>query len=273
MSTEISSLSPTIGIFDSGVGGLSVLREIRKLLPEASLIFLADQANVPYGKHSLEEVRQFSEAITRYLLGRGAQIIVVACNSASGAALQHLRQNFPRVPFVGMEPAIKPAAVLTRSGVVGVLATWVTFNGPLYASVVERFAHGVTLLQNTCPGLVEQIEAGELDSPTTHAILEAALSPMLARGADTIVLGCTHYPFVTPQIQKIAGPDASIIDPSPAVAQQTARLIQLNGITATSQNATEANRTVFLTTGDAEKLATLLPKLLGEAGTVEGVKV
>ncbi|MFZ6026255.1 MAG: glutamate racemase [Chloroflexota bacterium] len=269
MSTDTSTLSPLIGVFDSGVGGLSVLREIRRVLPDARLIFLADQAHVPYGKHSLEEVRQFSEAATQRLLDRGAQMIVVACNSASGAALQYLRQGFPCVPFVGMEPAIKPAAALTRSGVVGVLATWVTFNGPLYASVVERFAHGVTLLQSTCPGLVEQIEAGELDSPTTRAILQGALLPMLARGADTVVLGCTHYPFVSPLIQDIGGPGFAIIDPAPAVARQTARLIQLNGITGVPEDAAQSQQTVFLTTGNAEKLAALLPKLLGETAEVE----
>jgi glutamate racemase len=262
--------SPLVGIFDSGVGGLSVLREIRALLPDLPLIFLADQAHVPYGKHSLEEVRQFSEAVTRYLLGRGAQMIVVACNSASAAALHHLRQTFPQVPFVGMEPAIKPAAALTHSGVVGVMATRVTFDGPLYASVVERFAHGVTLLQSTCPGLVEQIEAGELTSPTTRAILEGALLPMFARGADAIVLGCTHYPFVTPLIQEIAGPDVAIIDPAPAVARQVSRLIGQNGLVSPSGDTHE---TVYLTTGDAEKFAALLPKLLGEEASVESVKV
>jgi glutamate racemase len=254
-------VSPLIGIFDSGVGGLSVLREVRRELPQARLIFVADQAHVPYGKHSLEEVRQFSEAITRDLLGRGAQMIVVACNSASAAALHHLRQTFPQVPFVGMEPAIKPAAALTRSGVVGVLATMVTFNGPLYASVVERFAHGVTLLQSTCPGLVEQIEAGELASPTTRAILEGALLPMLARGADAIVLGCTHYPFVTPVIQQIAGPEVAIIDPAPAVARQVKRLVELYGLAG---DPAEINTTTYLTTGDMAKFSRVLEQLMGD---------
>jgi glutamate racemase len=262
--------SPLIGIFDSGVGGLSVLREIRQQLPDARLIFLADQAHVPYGKHTLEEVRQFSEAATRILLDRGAQMIVVACNSASAAALHPLRQTFPLVPFVGMEPAIKPAAALTRSGIVGVLATRVTFDGPLYASVVERFAHGVTLLQNTCPGLVEQIEAGELNSPTTYAILEGALMPMLARGADAIVLGCTHYPFAMSVIQQIAGPEVAIIDPAPAVARQVKRLVELNGL---GGDVTEISQTVYLTTGDAGKFGFVLEKLLGEKGKVESLKV
>jgi glutamate racemase len=169
------------------------------------VIFLADQAHVPYGPRSLAQVRRFSEAITRYLLDRGCKLIVVACNAASAAALQALRQKFPDTPFVGMEPAVKPAAETTRTGVVGVLATPATFQGALYASVVERFAIGVTLLQHTCPGLVAQIEAGELDAPQTRRILEDALAPMLAQGIDTVVLGCTHYPFVIP-IQEIVGP-------------------------------------------------------------------
>ena len=155
---------------------------------------------------------------------------MVACNTASAAALQHLRQVFPEVPFVGMEPAVKPAAEQTRTGVVGVLATPATFQGALYASVVERFANGVTLLQSTCPGLVGQIEAGDLDGPVTRGILEEALGPMLAKGIDTVVLGCTHYPFVIPLIEEIAGPGVRVIDPAPAVARQVARLLDEHGL-------------------------------------------
>ncbi|RME06215.1 MAG: glutamate racemase, partial [Anaerolineae bacterium] len=167
-----------IGVFDSGVGGLSVLREIRRQLPHANVLFLADQAHVPYGPRPLEEVRAFAEGITRYLLQQGAGVIVLACNTASAAALRYLRHIYPEVPFVGMEPAVKPAAERTRSGVVGVLATPATFQGELYASVLERFARGVTVLQDTCPGLVEQIERGDLDGERTRAILERALRPM-----------------------------------------------------------------------------------------------
>jgi len=167
----VSSSSPaTIGIFDSGVGALSVLRAIRVQLPFHPTVYLADQAHVPYGARTKEEVRAFAVEITRFLLSQGAQVIVVACNAASAAALHDLRVVFPDVPFVGMEPAVKPAATTTHSGVIGVLATPVTFQGELYASVVERFAKGVTVLQDTCPGLVKQIENGHLDSPDTRAI-------------------------------------------------------------------------------------------------------
>ena len=153
----ISNNSP-IGIFDSGIGGLSVLKELRIELPDESLIYFADQLHVPYGPRPLAEVRKFSEGITRFLLDQGAKIIVVACNAASAAALHHLRIAFPEVPFVGMEPAVKPAVEHSESKVVAVLATPATFQGALYASVVERFASGVELIQDTCPGLVNQIE-------------------------------------------------------------------------------------------------------------------
>ena len=209
-----------IGVFDSGVGGLSVLRQIQHQFPQENLIYLADQQHVPYGPRPLGQVRQFSEAITRFLLDQGVKLIVVACNTASAAALYHLRETFPEVPFVGMEPAVKPAAEQTQSGVVGVLATPATFQGRLYASVVERFASGVLLLQDTCPGLVDQIEMGDLQGPKTRAILEDALTPMLERGIDRVVMGCTHYPFVIPLIQEIVGPGVRVIDPAPAVARQ-----------------------------------------------------
>jgi glutamate racemase len=218
-----------IGVFDSGVGGLSVLRALKQQLPEESIIYAADQAHVPYGPRALEQVRRFSEGLARFLTDKGAKLVVVACNSASAAALQHLRQVMPEVPFVGMEPAVKPAAEETHTGVVGVLATPATFQGALYASVVERFAAGVTLLHDTCPGLVQQIENGELDGPETRRILHAALDPMLAQRIDTVVLACTHFPFVIPTIQEIVGAGVRVIDPAPAVARQTQRLLDAAG--------------------------------------------
>jgi glutamate racemase len=257
-----------IGIFDSGVGGLSVLRAIRQLLPAEPVIFLADQAHVPYGSRSLKEVCDFSEAIARYLLSRGAKLIVVACNTASAAALQHLRQVFSETPFVGMEPAVKPAAEGTQSGVVGVLATPATFQGALYASVVERFANGVTLLQHTCPGLVAQIEDGELETPKTRAILEEALLPMLEEGIDTVVLGCTHYPFVIPLIEAIVGPGVRVIDPAPAVARQVGRLLEAYGL---GHPVVERGNLDILTTGDPQRLQVLLPGLLGERVSVKKI--
>jgi len=214
-----------LGIFDSGVGGLSVLRHIRAQRPAADLLYFADQVHVPYGPRPLAEVRTFAEAITRFLLAQGAQVIVVACNTASAAALKHLRLTFPGTPFVGMEPAVKPAAEQTRTGVVGVLATPATFQGELFNSVVERFANGVTVLPQVCPGLVQQIEAGRLDTPDTEALLRGWVEPMLARHIDALVLGCTHYPFVIPLLEKICGPGVRVIDPAPAVARQALRVL------------------------------------------------
>jgi len=259
-----------IGVFDSGVGGLSVLRVLRQQLPAHPLIYLADQAHVPYGVRSLEEVCQFSEAVTRYLLRQGAKLMVVACNTASAAALHHLRQTFPDVPFVGMEPAVKPAVEHTQSGVVGVLATPATFQGALYASVVERFARGVVVLQHTCPGLVAQIEAGQLDAPETRRILEDALLPMLAQNIDAVVLGCTHYPFAIPLIRQIVGPGVRVIDPAPAVVRQAQRLLAERGWL--QQPAGEPAAVRYITTGDAQLLAQRLPALMAVQAPVEAVR-
>ena len=263
----MNALAP-IGVFDSGVGGLSVLSQIRRRLPAEDLIYLADQAHVPYGPRQLEEVRRFSAVISRYLLEQGAKLIVVACNAASAAALHDLRSSFPQAPFVGMEPAVKPAAEFTRSGVVGVLATPATFQGALYASVVERFAQGVRLIQATCPGLVGQIEVGNLLGAETRRILEEALLPMLAEGIDTIVLGCTHYPFVIPLIQEIAGPQVRVVDPAPAVARQVGRVLESRAL-LNPGNSSGGLR--CLTTGDPARLQALLAQLIGERSTVQGL--
>jgi glutamate racemase len=261
----MSDPSSPIGVFDSGVGGLSVLRAVRARLPGERVVYVADQGHVPYGPRTLEEVRGFSAEIVRFLIAQGAKLTVVACNTASAAALHFLRQQFPEMPFVGMEPAVKPAAETTRSGVVGVIATPATFQGELYASVVERFAQGVTVLQDACPGLVARIEAGDLEGPRTREILERALAPMLARGADTLVMGCTHYPFVIPLIQQIAGPSVRVIDPAPAIARQVERVLSARALLNPSSAPTPIT---FYTTGDPSAMQTLLPRLLGEEGSV-----
>jgi glutamate racemase len=260
--------SSPIGIFDSGVGGLSVLRAIRELMQDESLVYLADQAHVPYGPRPLGEIQDFSVAITRFLLEQDAKMVVVACNTASAAALHHLRAEFPDVPFVGMEPAVKPAAEQTHSGVVGVLATPATFQGALYASVVERFANGVTVLQDTCPGLVGQIERGDLSGLETRRILEQALRPMLAAGADTVVMGCTHYPFVIPLIEQIGGDQVRVIDPAPAVARQAKRVLEARGIRA---GGNQKAGVWYYTSGAVKRFDFLLEQLLGEAGQAQAI--
>ncbi len=247
-----------IGLFDSGVGGITILQAIQQLLPNEEVVMVGDQAHVPYGTRSLEEVRSFSVAVTDYLLSQGSKIIVVACNTASAASLMYLRQHFPSVSIVGMEPAIKPASEQTLSGAVGVLATQATFQSELYASVVSRFAKGVRVYQGTCPGLVKAIEAGKLDDGETRAILERALSPMLAANIDTIVLGCTHYPFITPLIRKIAGDAVRIIDPAPAIARQVNHLLEVQHL-HTDQVGKPSYR--VLTTGSLQNLNDILNKL------------
>jgi glutamate racemase len=263
MSTRSDS---PIGIFDSGVGGISVVRAIREQMPEENIIYFGDQRHVPYGSRSMHEIQKFSDTITRFLLEQGAKIIVVACNTASAAALKSLRESFLDTQFVGMEPAVKPAAESTHTGRVGVLATPATFQGALYASVVERFANGVELFQNTCPGLVQQIERGNIHGAETRQILEAALLPMLENDIDTVVLGCTHYPFVIPLIQQIVGDGVRVIDPAPAVAKQAGRLLQASGI----RNYSSAKGQIkFYTSGDPSTLVSLLPKLMGSSAEVE----
>jgi glutamate racemase len=261
----IGSDSP-IGVFDSGVGGLSVIRSICQQMPSEDVIFFADQEHVPYGLRPLAEVKAFSVSITQFLLELRAKVVVVACNTASAAALHHLRKVFPDTPFVGMEPAIKPAAETTRTWVVGVLATPATFQGALYASVVERFANQVTLVQDTCPGLVQQIEKGELDAFETRRILESALIPMLKQGIDTVVLGCTHYPFVIPLIHRIVGADVRVIDPAPAVARQTAHVLEKTGKLC---EGPDHGWLKIYTSGNLFRLQNLLPNLIDESAVVQ----
>jgi len=257
-----------IGIFDSGVGGLSVYREVRQQFPAEDLLYIADQAHVPYGIRTREDVLGFSEGIVRYLLNKRVKLIIIACNTASAVALEVLRKSYPALPFVGMEPAVKPAAEETSTGIVGVLATPATFQGALYASTVERFAKGVKILPDTCPGLVELIEEGKIDHPQTREILEKALDPMLEQDVDEIVMGCTHYPFVIPLIQDIVGDDIQVIDPAPAVARQAGRLLTDFDLLT---NGGPNGQTKFLTSGDPIELERIIRHLLDLEARVEGL--
>jgi glutamate racemase len=211
-----------IGVFDSGLGGLSVVREVLRQEPAVSLLYLGDREWAPYGERTLHEVRGRAELITTHLLAAGADTIVVACNTASAAALHHLRRRHPDVTFVGMEPAVKPAVSLTRTGVIGVLATPATFQGELYASVVDRFGAGVEVVDAPCPGWMELVER-PTPGDVVRKSIDGALRPLLARGADVLVLGCTHYPFLRDEIAAAAGPGVTIVDPGEAVARQVIR--------------------------------------------------
>ncbi len=224
----MNSSSP-IGIFDSGVGGLSILREIRRAFAGEDLLYVADSAFVPYGDKSPQFVEARSVAITEFLVGRNAKAIVVACNTATGAAIMTLRSRFS-VPIVGIEPAVKPAVGKTESGVVAVLATNGTLSSDKFANLLARFGAGVDVLIQPCAGLVEQVETGEFYSDGTRALIAKYVLPLLERGADTIILGCTHYTFLTPLIRDIAGPAISIVDPNAAIAHELRRRLESNNL-------------------------------------------
>jgi glutamate racemase len=215
-----------IGIFDSGIGGLTVANAVFDLLPHEKIIYFGDTANIPYGDKTADQVRDFSFRITQFLLNKGCKAIVVACNTASAAALDALRNHWPDVPFIGMEPAVKPAAKLTKTGKVGVLATAGTFKSQRYANLMHAYAQDVTMIQNPCVGLVKLIEEHKIDQPKTRALLESILKPMETEGADTFVLGCTHYPFVEHIIRDIIDEAEHIINPAPAVARQLKRRLE-----------------------------------------------
>jgi glutamate racemase len=262
-----------VGVFDSGVGGLSVWREIARQLPHEDIVYLADQAHVPYGFRPLEKVRAFDEGIARFLLEQGAKAVVVACNTASVAGLDHLRALFPDVPFVGMEPAVKPAAEHTRTGVIGVIATQTAFQGERFARLLARYAEGVQVLTCVGAGLVKAVETGRLDTHETETLLRLLLTPMLEAGADQVVLGCSHYPFLLPAIQRVVGPDVAVVDPSPAVARQTTRVLARWKLEA---DRGRVGQRAFCTTGDAAQFAVmakrLIPHLWDDASEVRALR-
>lgn len=218
-----------VGLFDSGSGGLSVLREIRKILPDERYIYYSDNAHCPYGEKSASYIIERGRAVSELLLSKGAEAIVVACNTATAAAIATLRAEYP-VPFVGMEPAVKPAATGTRSGVVGVLATAGTLKAPKYLNTKEQYADAVRIVERVGKGFVELVEGMELDGANAEAVVRESLEPLLAAGADTIVLGCTHYPFLLPLMQRIAPSGVHFIDPAPAVARHLVDVLQEHGI-------------------------------------------
>lgn len=246
-----------IAFFDSGLGGLSVVCEARALLPKHDLAYFADSAFCPYGPRPVAFVRERSLAIGRWLVMQGASVLVVACNTASSAALELLRAELP-IPVVGMEPGLKPAVAATRSGCVGVLATANTLRGERMRGLIERYAGDVRVVTQPCPGWVEQVEAGDLASAQTFALVDQFVTPLIERGADTIVLGCTHYPFLRPLITRVAGPEVTIIDTGPAVARQVARVATENGILPSHGTLTA------WTSGKPAVVSPILVRLLGE---------
>ncbi len=254
-----------IGVFDSGVGGLSVLREIQTLLPDETLLYVADSGHVPYGEKTAEFIRQRSTVITDFLLEQGAKALVVACNTATAAAIVELRAQYPELPIIGMEPAVKPAAAATRSGVVGVLATTGTLQSAKFAALLDRFASDVRVITRPCPGLVELIEAGELHSDVTRQLLRSYVDPLLAEGCDTLILGCTHYPFIKPLLLELVPPSVTLIDTGMAVAKQLQRLLGERDLLAQGP----AQCTQLWSSGNISNLILVLPLLLGREARVK----
>jgi glutamate racemase len=262
-----ASRDAPIGVFDSGVGGLSVLREIRTLLPDESLLYIADSGHVPYGEKSPEFIRERCRILAEYLLAQGAKALVLACNTATVAGVAELRELYPSLPVVGMEPAVKPAAAATRSGVVGVLATTGTLKSAKFAALLDRFANDVRVITQPCPGLVERIEAGELESTATRELLQGFVAPLLAEGCDTLILGCTHYPFIKPLLRTLVPDSVSLIDTGAAVARQVQRLLAARDLLATGP----AQPAQFWSSAEPAAMQRVLPLLWGESALVRSL--
>lgn len=255
----MSNFAP-IGVFDSGVGGLSILLEIRRLLPREDLIYLADSAHCPYGVKPIEEIRQRTVEVTDFLGTLGVKLVVVACNSASVAGLDQVRSKYPELPIIGVEPAIKPASNLTHNGRIGVLATSLTLKGARFSLLVEKYGTDVEVYTQPAPGLVELVETGLIETPETEALLRKYLNPLLEKDIDTLVLGCTHYPFLRSGIQKICGSGVNILDTGIAVARQTQRVILQKELATVSKTP---GKETFYTSGDPVLVTKTMGKLWG----------
>lgn len=232
----MSNLAP-IGVYDSGMGGLSVWRELRRELPNESMLFFADGLRCPYGGQPLETIQQYADEVVEWMLGQGVKLIVVACNTATGAAIDFLREKYSSITFVGLEPAVKPAALTTVSGTIAVMATAASFQGRLYLETSQKFGEGVRIIPVVGEGFVELVESSREDTPEAYETVRRVIEPLFEQEIDKIVLGCTHYPFLMQQIERVVGDrDIEIIDPAPAVAKHTRRLLKREGLLAPSDN-------------------------------------
>ncbi len=256
-----------IGVFDSGVGGLSVLRAIRAALPHENLVYVADSGHAPYGDQTDAHITQRTLAVGNWLAEQGVKAITIACNTATVVAAKSLREQ-THLPVVAIEPAIKPAVALTRSGVVGVLATSQTVQSAAVARLVELYGAEKRIVLQACPGLVEQVERADLHSAETEGLLRQFVTPLLAQGADTLVLGCTHYPFLRDSIQRVAGEGVTLLDPAEAVARELTRRLSNNGSLSTQ---TESGRVQFYTTGDMAQTQHAVMRLWGATAKVHAM--
>jgi glutamate racemase len=258
-----------IGVFDSGVGGLSVLREIRALLPAETLFYVADSGFAPYGDKSSEYIIERATHIVRFFLEKKVKAIVFACNTATSVAVDSLRAWCP-VPIVAMEPAIKPATLQTKTGVVGVLATTQTTSSANVNRLIAEHGKDITVLLQACAGFVERVEQGALDGDETRQLVAKHLTPLLVEGADTLVLGCTHYPFLSDVIAQVAGNNINIIDPSAAIARELKRrLFEKNLLINTKQQGIEK----FWTSGDVAKSSKIMTQLWGKSVMVQSESI
>ncbi len=249
-----------IGVFDSGVGGISVLRHIRTVLPNENLLYVADSKYAPYGNKSPEFIRERAVFLADFLIAQGAKALVVACNTATAAAVETLRERYD-LPIIGMEPAVKPAAAATKSGVVGILATVGTLKSAQFAALLESYGQSVTVVTEGCHGLVECIERGELATKETRTLLEGYLQPLLDGRVDTIVLGCTHYPFVRPLIEEIVGNEITLIDTGAAVARQLQKRLAEQDLLA---DAGKVASVAFWTNNEAVDAEQVIKQLWGD---------
>ncbi|MGB7814987.1 MAG: glutamate racemase [Methylotenera sp.] len=255
----LPSSSQPIGVMDSGVGGISVLKHVHALLPHEHLMYVADSKYAPYGNKTPEEITARCFAIADFLIAQNVKALVVACNTATAAAIDAMREKYA-LPIIGMEPAVKPAAEASKSGVIGVLATVGTLKSAQFAALLESYGRNVKVVTQACVGLVECVERGELGAPETKALIRQYTAPLLAEGADTIVLGCTHYPFVKEAIREIVGDKISLIDTGMAVAKQLKRQLEEKGLLSTSQQKAEVH---FWTNSEAENAEQVTEKLWG----------
>ncbi len=246
-----------VGVFDSGMGGLSVLQEIRALLPHESLVYVADAGCVPYGGRPADVIRERSRALVTFFQELPVKAVVVACNTATAAAAPELRGRWPELPIIAMEPAVKPAVAMTRSGVIGVLATEGTLASDRFSGLVSQYAGSVRVLTQPCPGLVERVEQGDTDSAELDRLLLTYLTPLLNAGVDTLILGCTHYPFLRERIHAVAGRPLHLIETGPAVARQLQRRLHREGLLAPERTA---RNTTFWTTGEPAALQAFLQR-------------
>ncbi len=247
-------MNSPIGILDSGLGGLSVFNEVRALMPDETLIYFGDSAWCPYGAREAEEIQQRVFKVTDFLLAQGCKIIIIACNSATITAVEALRATYP-IPFVGMEPGVKPAAAFTKTGTIGVLATEASLAGEKFHQLLSTHGQGLRIITRPCPSFVDLVENGELHGAKAHAIVKEETLPLIGAGADVLVLGCTHYPFLRPLIQEVAGATVKILDTGAAVARHAKSLIDEP---LASQH--KAKHQIF-TTGSLKKLERLFPAL------------